>query len=144
MKKCIIAVILAAILFGTAGYVTGGYYAAAKTAKMSNYATLMWLTNIDESLERGNIERAKELVFLATDGTFGALHIVDHIPGSVLMTAMPFDSFNIKDFNERTATKAKLHFADRAVEFSGPAKEFFDQIQEIDLSSGARSKANEG
>ena len=121
MKTTIIAVVTA-LIFGISGYVLGGYNGVTRMVRDSNYATLMWLTNIDKDLQQGNIDRAKKLTFQATDATFGVLERIDTTPESALLAVVPWDAFNIKAFNEQIATRAKQHFTLRFDEFSEPSK----------------------
>jgi len=55
MKTTIIAVVTA-LIFGISAYVLGGYNGVIRMVRASNYATLMWLTNIDKNLQQGNID----------------------------------------------------------------------------------------
>jgi hypothetical protein len=102
-------------------------------ARASNYATLMWLTNIDKDLQQGNIDRAKKLTFQATDATFGVLERIDTTPESALLAVVPWDAFNIKAFNEQIATRTKQHFTPRFDEFSEPSKSYIQKIVEVEL-----------
>ena len=132
MKTAIIAVVTA-ITFGISGYVVGGYNGVTRMVRDSNYATLMWLTNIDKDLQQGNIDRAKKLTFQATDATFGVLERIDTTPESALLAVVPWDAFNIKAFNEQIATRAKQHFTPRFDEFSEPSKSYIQKIVEVEL-----------
>ena len=132
MKTTIIA-FGTALIFGISGYVLGGYNGVTRMARASNYATLMWLTNIDKDLQQGNIDRAKKLTFQATDATFGVLERIDTTPESALLAVVPWDAFNIKAFNEQIATRAKQHFTPRFDEFSEPSKSNIQKIVEVEL-----------
>ena len=132
MKTAIIAVVIA-IIFGISGYIFGGYIGVTRMARASNYATLMWLTNIDKDLQQGNIDRAKKLTFQATDATFGVLERIDTTPESALLAVVPWDAFNIKAFNEHIAIRAKQHFALRLDEFSDASKNNIQKIVEVEL-----------
>ena len=132
MKTTIIAFVTA-LIFGISGYVLGGYNGVTRMARASNYATLMWLTNIDKDLQQGNIDRAKKLTFQATDATFGVLERIDTTPESALLAVVPWDAFNIKAFNEQIATRAKQHFTPRFDEFSEPSKSYIQKIVEVEL-----------
>jgi hypothetical protein len=132
MKTTIIA-FGTALIFGISGYVIGGYNGVTRMARASNYATLMWLTNIDKDLQQGNIDRAKKLTFQATDATFGVLERIDTTPESALLAVVPWDAFNIKAFNEQIATRAKQHFNPRFDEFSEPSKSYIQKIVEVEL-----------
>ena len=132
MKTTIIA-FGTALIFGISGYVIGGYNGVTRMARASNYATLMWLTNIDKDLQQGNIDRAKKLTFQATDATFGVLERIDTTPESALLAVVPWDAFNIKAFNEQIATRAKQHFNPRFDEFSEPSKSYTQKIVEVEL-----------
>jgi len=132
MKTTIIA-FGTALIFGISGYVLGGYNGVTRMARASNYATLMWLTNIDKDLQQGNIDHAKKLTFQATDATFGVLERIDTTPESALMAVVPWDAFNIKAFNEQIATRAKQHFTPRFDEFSEPSKSYIQKIVEVEL-----------
>jgi hypothetical protein len=132
MKTTIIA-FGTALIFGISGYVLGGYNGVTRMARASNYATLMWLTNIDKDLQQGNIDRAKKLTFQATDATFGVLERIDTTPESALLAVVPWAAFNIKAFNEQIATRAKQHFTHRFDEFSEPSKSYIQKIVEVEL-----------
>jgi len=132
MKTTIIAVVTA-LIFGISGYVLGGYNGVTRMVRDSNYATLMWLTNIDKNLQQGNIDQAKRLTFQATDATFGVLERIDTTPESALLAVVPWDAFNIKAFNEQIATRAKQHFTPRYDEFSEPSKSYIQKIVEVEL-----------
>jgi hypothetical protein len=132
MKSTIIAVVTA-LIFGISGYVLGGYSGVTRMVRDSNYATLMWLTNIDKDLQQGNIDRAKKLTFQATDATFGVLERIDTTPESALPAVVSWDAFNIKAFNEQIATRAKQHFTPRYDEFSEPSKSYIQKIVEVEL-----------
>ena len=132
MKTTIIAVVTA-LIFGISGYVLGGYNGVTRMVRDSNYATLMWLTNIDKDLQQGNIDRAKKLTFQATDATFGVLERIDTTPESALLAVVPWDAFNIKAFNDQIATRAKQHFTPRFDEFSEPSKSYIQKIVEVEL-----------
>jgi hypothetical protein len=127
MKTAIIAVVTA-ITFGISGYIFGGYIGVTRMARASNYATLMWLTNIDKDLQQGNIDRAKKLTFQATDATFGVLERIDTTPESALLAVVPWDAFN-----EQIATRAKQHFTPRLDEFSEASKNNIQKIVEVEL-----------
>lgn len=138
MKTAIIAVVTA-IIFGISGYIFGGYIGVTRMARASNYATLMWLTNIDKNLQQGNIDQAKRLTFQATDATFGVLERIDTTPESALLAVVPWDAFNIKAFNEQIATRAKQHFTPRLDEFSEASKSNIQEIVEVELPASKSS-----
>ncbi len=143
MKTAIIAVVTA-IIFVISGYIFGGYIGVTRIARASNYATLMWLTNIDKNLQQGNIDRAKKLTFLATDGSFGALEQIDTIPLSFLVVVLTGISskLGMKELHEQIATRAKQHFAPRLDEFSEASKINIQKIVEVELLQSKCSSSN--
>jgi hypothetical protein len=122
----------------------GGYIGVTRIARASNYATLMWLTNIDKNLQQGNIDRAKKLTFLATDGSFGALEQIDTIPLSFLVVVLTGISskLGMKELHEQIATRAKQHFAPRLDEFSEASKINIQKIVEVELLQSKCSSSN--
>lgn len=113
------------------GYVAGGYYTAKRLARDTNYAQLMWLTNIDRDLQAGRIDRAREITHFATDGTLMLLAKIDSEPLPILMTVA--GAFDMKRQNEIWATRAKQHFLPLSSTLSKESVTFLEQIKEVEI-----------
>jgi len=130
MRTCLISA-FSAIIVGFFAYVAGGYFTAKRLARDTNYAQLMWLTNIDRDLQEGRIDRARKITHLATDGTLMLLGNLDRQPLPILMTVA--GAFDMKKQNEIVATRAKQHFIPLSPAFSKESVSFLEQIKEVEI-----------
>jgi len=130
MRTCLISA-FSAIIVGFFAYVAGGYFTAKRLARDTNYAQLMWLTNIDRDLQEGRIDRARKITHLATDGTLMLLGNLDRQPLPILMTVA--GAFDMKKQNEIVATRAKQHFLPISDSMSDESKAFLTSIVEVDI-----------
>ena len=122
---------MSALIVGSLAYVAGGYFTAKRLACDSNYAQLLWLTSIDRDLQAGRIDRARSILSTATDSTLMLLEGIDQQPLPVLMTV--FGAFDMKEQNERVATRAKQHFLPISDSMSDESKAFLTSIVEVDI-----------
>jgi hypothetical protein len=120
-----------ALLVGGLAYVAGGYFTAKRLARDTNYAQLLWLTSIDRDLQAGRIDRARSILSTATDGTLMLLEGIDRQPLPVLMTVL--GAFDMKEQNERIATRAKQHFLPISDSMSNESKAFLASIVEVEI-----------
>ena len=129
--RTIIISIVSALIIGFFAYVAGGYFTARRLARDTNFAQLMWLTAIDRNIQEGRIDRARSILSTATDGTLMLLESIDRQPLPVLMTV--FGAFDMRELNERTATRAKQHFLPISDSMSPESKAFLTSIVEVDI-----------
>ena len=122
---------VSALIVGGLAYVAGGYFTAKRLARDTNYAQLLWLTSIDRDLQAGRIDRARSILSTATDGTLMLLEGIDRQPLPVLMTV--FGAFDMKEQNERIATRAKQHFLPISDSMCTESKAFLTSIVEADI-----------
>lgn len=132
MRTFIISAV-AALLVGAVAYFLGGYVTAKRLSRDTNYAQLMWLTSIDSDIQGGRIERAREILMTATDGTLMLLHGIDSSPLPILMYVAGGWACSMDGSNQKIAMRAKHHFLPISNNLSDESKEFLNQIVEEEL-----------
>ena len=115
---------------GSLAYVAGGYFTAKPLCRDLHYAQLLWLTSIDRDLQAGRVDRARSIIATATDATLTLLESIERQPLPVLMTV--FGAFDMKQMNDRIATRAKQHFLPISDSMSQESKAFLNGIVEVD------------
>lgn len=126
---------IAALFVGIIAYFLGGYVTAKRLSRDTNYAQLMWLTAIDSDIQNGRIERAREILTTATDGTLMLLHGIDSSAFPILMYVAGGWACSRDGSNDKIAMRAKQHFLPISNSLSDESKEFLNQIVEDELLS---------
>jgi hypothetical protein len=121
------------ILFGIGCYIAGGSVSTKRIVKDSNIANLMWITEINRQIDLQNNQKAKDLCFLAAQGTFGVLNTFDrHSFIYSVFSVCPW-VLQREEPNSIILTRAKIFYTPQASKMFSGAREYLNSIKEVPL-----------